>query len=122
MAHILLVDDEPLVAESLSLAMTSIGHTVVAARNGVEAMQRVLEENVDLVVTDIVMPSKDGIEVIMEMRRARPDISVIAISGGGRHGTSDFLKMASGLGAFATLKKPIHLAEFVETLNRSLSV
>jgi YesN/AraC family two-component response regulator len=117
MANILLVEDEPLVSETLSSAMKSKGHTVVTAGNGVEGLKRFTERPFDLVVTDIIMPDKEGIEMILEMRRHNPDAKIIAISGGGRTGNVEFLKMAESLGAMATLKKPIRLAEFLSVLN-----
>ena len=120
MAHILLVDDEPLVVEALSNAMTNKGHTVVTATNGNEGMSRFAEGTFDLVITDIIMPDKEGIEMIMEMRRRAPDTRIVAISGGGPTGNVEFLQMAKKLGAIAALKKPIHLAELYETLEQCL--
>jgi YesN/AraC family two-component response regulator len=120
MANILLVEDEPLVSETLASAMKSKGHTVVTAGNGVEGLKRFAEKPFDLVVTDIIMPDKEGIEMILEMRRHQPDAKIIAISGGGRTGNVEFLKMAGSLGAMATLKKPIRLAEFLAVLNDCL--
>jgi|HubBroStandDraft_5_1064220.scaffolds.fasta_scaffold302814_1 YesN/AraC family two-component response regulator len=120
MANILLVDDEPLVIESLSNAITSKGHTVVTAANGVQGMEKFSEGKFDLVITDIIMPDKEGIELIMEMRRHCPGVKIVAISGGGRTGNVEFLKMATKLGAVASLKKPIRLAEFYKVLSESL--
>jgi YesN/AraC family two-component response regulator len=120
MAHILLVDDEPLVVEALSSAMISKGHRVVTATNGIEGMKRFAEGLFDLVITDIIMPDKEGIEMIMEMRRQAPDTRIVAISGGGRTGNVEFLQMAKKLGAMTTLKKPIRLAELYATLEQCL--
>ena len=120
MANILLVDDEPLVVETLSNAITSKGHTVVTAANGVEGMKKFSEGKYDLVITDIIMPDKEGIELIMEMKRLAPGIKIVAISGGGRTGNVEFLKMATKLGAIASMKKPIRLAEFYAVLSKSL--
>ncbi len=75
----------------------------------------------DLVITDIIMPDKEGIELIMELKRHTPDVKIMAISGGGRTGTVEFLKMAKKLGAVASLKKPIRLADFYDALNQCLS-
>ena len=122
MANILLVDDEPLVVDTLSSAMESKGHTVVTASNGIEGLRRFVEGRFDLVITDIIMPDKEGIGLIMEMRRVLPTVKIIAISGGGRTGNVEFLKMAVELGAVATLKKPIRLAEFFNVLNECLAV
>ena len=70
MAHILLVEDEQLVSEALASVMMSRGHTVVTASNGVEGLKRFAEQAFDLVVTDIIMPEKEGIEMILDMRNA----------------------------------------------------
>jgi YesN/AraC family two-component response regulator len=120
MANVLLVEDEPLVLETLSSAIKSSGHTVVTASNGVLGLKRFAEQQFDLVVTDIIMPDKEGIEMILEMRRQKPDAKIVAISGGGRTGNVEFLKMAESFGAMATLKKPIRLAELLKVLSECL--
>ena len=120
MANILVVDDEPLVVETLSNAITCKGHTVVTAANGVQGMEKFSQGKFDLVITDIIMPDKEGIELIMELKRHAPGVKIVAISGGGRTGNVEFLKMATKLGAVASLKKPIRLAEFYKVLSESL--
>ena len=120
MATILLVEDEPLVAETLSSAMQGKGHYVVTAANGDDGLRRFVERPFDLIVTDIIMPDKEGIEMILEMRRLKPNAKIVAISGGGRTGNVEFLKMAGSLGAMATLNKPIRLAEFFKVLEQCL--
>jgi len=121
MAHILLVEDERVVSEALASAMKSKGHTVVTASTGVEGLKRFAEQAFDLVVTDIIMPDKEGIEMILDMRKHKPETKIIAISGGGRTGNVEFLNMAASVGAMATLRKPIHLAKFLSVLTESLS-
>ncbi|HEY4265654.1 MAG TPA: response regulator [Micropepsaceae bacterium] len=121
MANILLVDDEALVVETLSNAMKNKGHSVVTASNGIEGLKRFGEGDCNLVITDIVMPDMDGMAMIMEIRHSAPAAKIIAISGGGRSGNVEFLKMAAKLGAMATLRKPIRLAEFFKTLDECLS-
>ena len=121
MARILLVDDEPLVIQTLSDALTTKGHEVVTAADGLDGMAKFKAGEFDLVITDIIMPDKEGIEFIMELRRHSPSVKIIAISGGGRTGNVEFLKMATKLGAVAALKKPIRLAEFYSVLSRCLA-
>jgi YesN/AraC family two-component response regulator len=121
MANILLVEDEPLVSDTLSSALESKDHSVVTASNGVQGLVRFAEGAFDLVITDIIMPDQEGLGMIMEMRRVLPAAKIIAISGGGRTGNVEFLKMAANLGAMATLKKPIRLAEFFKVVNECLS-
>ena len=75
---------------------------------------RVFMKNpVDLVVTDLVMPEKEGIEIIIELRRNFPDLKIIAISGGGTVGGSQYLDVAGKLGADKILGKPLKLREFI---------
>jgi YesN/AraC family two-component response regulator len=121
MAHILLVEDEQFVSEALASAMMGVGHTVVTASNGVEGLKRFAEQAFDLVVTDIIMPDKEGIEMILDMRKRKPETKIIAISGGGRTGNVEFLDMAASVGAMAMLKKPIPLAKFLSVLTESLN-
>jgi len=121
MAHILLVDDEQLVVDTLRAAIQSKGHTVETASNGLQGISKYSDTRFDLVITDIIMPDKEGIGMILEMRRETPDVKIIAISGGDRTGNIEFLKMAAKLGAAATLKKPIHLAEFFQVLEACLA-
>ena len=121
MAHILLVDDEQLVVDTLRAAIQSKGHTVETACNGIQGLTKFSAGRFDLVITDIIMPDKEGIGMILEMRQAAPGAKIIAISGGGRTGNVEFLNMAAKLGAAATLKKPIRLAELFQALDDCLA-
>ncbi|HTZ77111.1 MAG TPA: response regulator [Stellaceae bacterium] len=111
--HILVVDDDSAVRDSISLVLLDAGFTVEQAENGMEAMRRLEQRQPDLVITDILMPHKEGIECIREIRSRAPDVPVIAISGGGG-GNADYLRMAGLLGAAAVLAKPFDPAELVE--------
>jgi len=82
MARILLIDDDPLVRNILRQILELDGHMVVDAANGAVAMQRWSEQPADLIVTDILMPEKDGLEVIRELRRQCPQLKVIAVDHG----------------------------------------
>ena len=115
-ANILLVEDDPLVTEALSSAIEFQGHTVVAAANGCEGLKQYAQGRFDLVITDIIMPDMEGIGMIIEMRKKAPDAKIVAISGGGRIGTTDFLEAAQKFGAMAIMQKPIRLAEFFRIL------
>jgi len=121
MAHILLVDDEPLVVRTLSNALATKDHTFVTASNGIDGLKRFAEGNFDLVITDIIMPDMEGMEMIMEIRQRAPNAKILAMSGGGRTVNREFMEMAEGLGAMATLKKPIRLAEFFDALKICLN-
>jgi len=121
MARILIVDDEAVIRRMLSTALELAGHEVFEASDGEEALARHREGPPDLVITDIVMPEKDGLEVIMALRRETPRLKVIAMSGGGRFGMTEALQMAEPLGAIATVRKPFDLDAMLEVVRKALA-
>jgi CheY-like chemotaxis protein len=95
MAKILVVDDEPSIRRVVRLGLTSLGHTICEAADGNEALAQFdAVGQVDLVITDVVMAGKDGIETLVELRKRRKDLKVLVISGGGQVGASTYLRMA----------------------------
>jgi DNA-binding response OmpR family regulator len=110
MASALIVDDQDLVRQMLRLALESQGLEVRVAGDGDEALRLYREAPADVVVTDIVMPNKEGIETIFELRRSAPDVKIIAMSG---TGAIDFLDMARKLGADHVLRKPFEMRKLV---------
>jgi len=106
MARILVVDDEELARFTLRDILESAGHKVEEADNGKEAIAIQNGNPFDLIITDIIMPEKEGIETIAELKRDYPDIKIIAISGGGRTKNLDFLTLAGEFGANMVLAKP----------------
>ena len=100
MARILLIEDDDSVRTMLSLTLVHFGHTVIEARNGKEGLELFPHADADLLITDIVMPEKEGLEVLMELRKKDPPVKIIAISGG------DYLHMAKLMGAAKVLAKP----------------
>ncbi len=106
MATILVIDDEEMVRATLRLALEDAGHRVLEAGNGEEGLRLLEANSIDLTITDIIMPEKEGIETIIEIRRRRPEAKIIAISGGGRSQSIDFLRIAERLGAVHSLAKP----------------
>ena len=120
MARILIIDDEESVRVTLSLALESDGHTVVVAVNGEEGMREFRETPADVVITDILMPNKEGIETIMDLRKVRPNLKIIAISGGGRMKNISFLDVAKKMGADVTLKKPFRMDVICHAVNKCL--
>jgi CheY-like chemotaxis protein len=104
---ILVVDDHPIMGEVVCEMLEDAGHLVRLASEGHEALRKLSCARFDLLVTDIVMPEMDGIELIGEVRRRYPEIRIIAMSGGGeRFPTLDGLTIARRLGAGASLNKP----------------
>ena len=106
MANILLVEDEEQLRSLLKIVLESAGHTVQEAGDGKEALESYVRNPADLMVTDIVMPNKEGIETILEFRRNHPGLRIIAMSGGGRNSAQDYLKLAKSFGADYVLTKP----------------
>jgi len=106
MSTILFVDDSPELVEIHSTYLRDMGYTVVTASDGEAALTLLALHQIDLLITDVIMPGKEGFETIIEVRTKHPDVPIIAISGGGRVGARDYLTLAMSMGAIATLSKP----------------
>lgn len=117
MADILLVDDEEQVRSMLKMVLEDAGHSVQDAADGKEALECFARRPAAVVVTDIVMPNKEGIETIMELRRSSHDVKTIAMSGGGRNSPENYLKLAMKFGANLTLAKPFTNQEILDAVN-----
>jgi len=122
MAKILLVDDDPDIRSLLKIMLTGQGHEVVEATDGTQALRQAEAEPFDLVLTDLIMPDKEGIETIMELRKKFPRIRIIAMSGGGVGRQEDYLGLAGKLGAMRTLAKPFGIQELNEAVDAVLGV
>jgi len=116
MASILLIDDNEEFRKLMQIGLSRLGHEVVLASDGDEGLRIFSEQAFDLVITDIIMPGKEGLETIIELKRLRVQIPIIAISGGGLAGTRTFLRAAIELGAAAALQKPVTLAALQEVI------
>ena len=121
MAKILVVDDNNELREMTSRVLRNAGHIVTGATNGNEATRLVQDNTFDLVITDLVMPEKDGIETIMELHRKIPALKIIAMSGGGLIAPENYLVFAQQLGAAQTLAKPFPRDELLAAVDRVLS-
>ena len=121
MARILIIDDEPNVRSMLRRMLHQAGHQVSEAGNGAEGIDLYERDLPDLIITDILMPEKEGIETIIALHRADPDLPIIAISGGGHSGGMDFLCVAEKLGARHTLSKPFRGDQLLGAVSESLS-
>lgn len=121
MAKILVIEDEENIRELCKRLLTREGHEVAVASNGEIGLRLYREDPADLIVTDIFMPEKDGIETIMDLRRDFPHVKIVAISGGTKvlSGVT-FLRAARHLGALEALTKPFSKEEFVAAVNRAL--
>ena len=103
---ILVIDDDETIRALLRTILEREGYRVVDAPDGGSGIRRYQESPTDLVITDLIMPGKEGIETIRDLRREFPHVKIIAVSGGGRIGPNSYLKMAKGVGALRTLSKP----------------
>jgi CheY-like chemotaxis protein len=121
MARILLVDDDEQFRKMLHKALERAGYEVQDAQNGDAALEMYRQCPSDLIITDLVMPEKEGIETIVELRRLNPAVKIIAISGGGRMNPATTLAMAQKLGARRTLAKPFAPHELLDTISQVLA-
>jgi CheY-like chemotaxis protein len=120
MANILLIDDDPQVRRTL-VRMLSGTHTLIEAADGAEGLAAFRRNPTDLVITDIVMPNREGIETIRELRRLAPQVKILAISGGSHSQMhSNYLSVAGKLGADDTLPKPVLAAQLRQCVDRLL--
>jgi DNA-binding NtrC family response regulator len=120
MGRILIVEDDKAVRELLREILKRVGHDVVDAGNGKEAMALYKQSPADLIITNILMPEKEGLETIQELRREDPDIKIIAISGGGQIGPADYLEVARRFGALRTFSKPFDRKKLLKAVDELL--
>ena len=116
--HVLIIDDDSNVRETICNDLIDCGYEVESAGNGEKGMDIINLRRPDLVITDIIMPGRDGIEIIMEIRKKYPGLRVLAISGGGRIRPGDYLGMAHKLGAQVILRKPFDMIELEKAVER----
>ncbi len=121
MAQILVIDDNPEFREILRAHLEANGHRVVLAENGEHGLTLLDSHTVDIVLTDILMPQRDGVEVLRETKRRWPMLPVIAISGGGWIGAGELLGMAERLGADQVLQKPVRRDDLIRAVDEALS-
>lgn len=117
MADIIVIDDDPNVVKLLRAMLVKAGHEVREANSGDEGIRLFNERKADLVITDIVMPGKDGMETIIEIRHKDHDVKIIAISGGAGFTPDHYLDSAQLFGAHRILRKPFSLDELVEVVD-----
>lgn len=116
-----MIEDEEDIRGLYSRILKHAGHDVIEAPDGKVGIELYRENPADLVITDILMPEKEGIELIIELRRDFPDVKIIAVSGGGQHMESaTCLSLAKRLGAVRTLAKPFSQQELVDTVREVL--
>ena len=120
MGTVLIVDDEALLRGALRRVVERAGYRVHEASDGNEAVRLCESQAIDVVLLDIFMPEKEGFETIRELRKNRPEVKIIAMSGGGRYGFIDVLEAAKKFGAHCAFQKPLPLPELVATLREMM--
>lgn len=109
MAKILVIDDDATIQLVFSQFLTSLGHEIMQAENGKAGMSALENARPDLIITDIMMPEMDGLEILMKLRSRHDSVPVIAISGGMRALPVNFLQQAKLFGARYVFEKPVPL-------------
>ena len=120
MKQILIIDDEPMIRSILRKMFENEGFKAITASDGQKGLELFNKEQVDLIITDIVMPEKEGTELIIELRKGHPDVPIIAISGGGKNPANDYLNIAKLLGANEVLEKPFTKKELLNAVKKVL--
>jgi len=118
--RVLVIDDEDMIRDIIKTVLSEAGYQVAGAANGMEGLKILGSQPVDLIITDILMPEKEGIATIIEARKSHPNIKIIAISGGGRAHHFHPLKIAGKIGADMTLPKPFEPEELLAVVKKIL--
>lgn len=121
MAHILVIDDDANALEAITIALEENGHSTKTADDGEAGLLLVGQEPFDLVITDLIMPGKEGIETLMEIKQNHASLKVMAISGGQRSPDGLYLNIAKTMGADDVLAKPFTYSELVGTVDQLLA-
>jgi CheY-like chemotaxis protein len=128
MASILLIDDEEDVRDSVAKVLGRSGHRITKVASAEEGIAAISKGKFDIVITDIIMPGMNGVDVIKQIRTVQPDVRILAISGGGNFGPTDYqpeaitttayLQAATDAGADGVLTKPFQKKELLESISR----
>lgn len=122
MARILVIDDNEDVRAVVSGVLESAGHEVTVAPNGARGIEQQRKSPAEVVITDIVMPEKEGIETIRDLKQEFPELRIIAMSGAGMLNTANYLLTAKALGAHAVLRKPFGPSALLELVQDLLKL
>ena len=122
LAYILIIDDDPHILDLYKRMLEAEGHLVATASNGQEGIDIFRNDQAELVITDMVMPVKDGIKTIIELEKEFPNTKIIAISGGGIIEPDRYLSLAKCIGIKQTLTKPIAKEQLINAVNDVLAM
>lgn len=120
-ARILVVDDDPAVCRMLQMALEIANHEVLTISHARTAIAYLESNPIDMVITDLVMPEVEGIEIIMRVSHVHPTIPIVAISGEGADGPEEYLSIARLLGAHRTLSKPFDCRQLLKVVDELLA-
>lgn len=117
--HILVIEDHDPMAQLIETILVADQHTVVRSRDGRAGMAQFAAGYFDLVVTDILMPNQEGLETIRELVKLKPGVRIIAVSGSGRDGGVDYLRIAMEFGAMGALQKPFQPEDLLRLVHQA---
>jgi DNA-binding NtrC family response regulator len=117
--RILIVDDDESMRRMIAEVLSAAGYAVSEASTGKQALRLLTEQDIQLVLTELVMPETEGLQLIQQMHKAEPDVRVIAMSGSPRAAT--YLSVARALGARAALHKPLPVDQLLQTIHEVLA-
>lgn len=121
MADILIIDDDAQLNAMLKQLLERQGYCVITAPDGSKGLELFHSEGARLIITDLIMPVKEGIETIAELTKTHPDVKIIAMSGGGRLKPDSYLNLAETFGAMRTFTKPINREELLTAVAELLA-
>lgn len=121
MAKVLVIDDDSAMRRMVMRTLTGVGHQAVEAADGVQGIRLFGEDAPDIVLTDIVMPEKEGLQTIGEIRALAPETRIIAMSGAGPDGGELYLTIANHIGADAVLLKPFRPDQLIAAVDKLLT-
>jgi DNA-binding response OmpR family regulator len=121
MARVLVIDDEQQIRRMIKIALEQEGYDVTLAEDGNAGLAAIRDQPMDLVITDLIMPDKEGIETIIELRKKYPAVPIIAISGGGRVSPKNYLDVARSIGASRVFEKPVALRDLTTAVRDLLA-
>jgi len=119
--RVLIIDDEELARFTIRESLENAHYDVEEAENGRIGIEKQIETPFDLIITDLIMPDKEGIETIIELKNTFPSVKIIAISGGGRSQNMDFLEMSERFGANQVLAKPFTEQQLLDVVKTTLN-
>ena len=121
MSRIIIADDDPGFGSMLERVLSQDGHTVELAENGRQALALIRKQPPDMLICDVIMPDMEGVELLLTLRLEVPKLPTLAISGGGRFGSADYLNLARKAGAREILAKPFTPEQLKVAVEKALS-